>query len=180
MKPTTVNSGTSVPVDSATALRPQIILTQYPEGQTPEAIIAKNCEKFNNTSSDQDIITDYDEQEEVYCIFGNTYIFPPKTSERFFGKAAEFKSKFITDFPRTHYNLKVIFPKEDKHRRAAENFCNSFKAGTKEIIEDEEIPNPKASYTAYRSKSRSKSCTRHCESNSENSVPLLFVSLPQI
>ena len=136
---TTVNSGTSVPVDSATALRPQIILTQYPEGQTPEAIIAKNCEKFNNTSSDQDIITDYDEQEEVYCIFGNTYIFPPKTSEHFFGKAAEFKSKFMTDFPRTRYNLKVIFPKEDKHRRAAENFCNSFRTCFKKKTTPQEL-----------------------------------------
>ena len=140
---TTVNSGTSVPVDSATALRPQIILTQYPEGQTPEAIIAKNCEKFNNTSSDQDIITDYDEQEEVYYIFGNTYIFPPKTSERFFHRIQEFKSKFMKDYPRTQYNLMVIFPEEDKDQRATETFCNSFKAGTKEIIEDEKIPNPK-------------------------------------
>ncbi len=139
---TTVNSGTSVPVDSATALRPQIILTQYPEGQTSEAIIAKNCEKFNNTSSDQDIITDYDKQEEVYCIFGNTYIFPPKTSERFFYRIQEFKSKFMKDFPRTRYNLMIIFPEQDKDQRAIETFCNSFKAGTKEIIEDEKIPDP--------------------------------------
>ena len=138
----TVRSGASIPVDSATALCPQIILTQYPEDQTPEEIIAKNWEKFNNTSSDQDIITDHDEQEEVYCIFGNTYIFPPRTSERFFGKAAEFKSKFMTNLPRTRYSLRVIFSKEDRLRRAVENFYNSFKAGTKEIIEDEEFPNP--------------------------------------
>ncbi len=38
----TMSSDTSVPVDSATALRPQIILTRYPEGQTPEEIIAEN------------------------------------------------------------------------------------------------------------------------------------------
>ena len=140
---TTVNSGTSIPVDSATALRPQIILTQYSEGQTPEEVIAKNCEKFNNTSSDRDIITNYNEQEEIYCILGNTYIFPPKTSERFFGKVAEFKSKFTTDFPHTRYNLMIIFPEEGRDQCAAETFCNSLVGETKEIIEDEKIPNPK-------------------------------------
>ena len=139
----TMSSDTSVPVDSATALRPQIILTRYPEGQTPEEIIAENCEKFNNTSSDQDLITDYDEHEDIYCVLGNTYIFPPKASEYFFHKVPEFKSKFMTNFPRTRYNLKVIFPEEDKQRRAAETFYDSFEGGPKKIIEDEEIPNPK-------------------------------------
>ena len=138
----TVSSNTSVPVDSATVLRPQMILMQYPEGQTSEEVIAENCEKFNAASSNEDIIADYDEQKEVYCIFGNTYIFPPKAAEYFFHRLQEFKSKYVTDFPRTRYDLMIVFPEEDRYQEAAENFCNSLVSETKEIIEDEKIPDP--------------------------------------
>ena len=95
----TVSGGTSALVDSGTALRPQMILTQYPEGQSSVEVIAENCKKFNTASSDEDIITDYDEPEDIYCILGNTYIFPPKATKRFFHRVPEFKSKFMTDFP---------------------------------------------------------------------------------
>ena len=138
----TMSDDTGAPVDSRSALRPQIILTLYPEGRAGEEVITENYERFNNISSDQDIITDYDKQEEVYCIFGNTYIFPPKTAEYFFHRISEFKSKFVTDFPRTRYDLMVIFPEEGRYQGAAETFCNSLVSETKEIVEDEKIPNP--------------------------------------
>ena len=138
----TMSDDTSAPVDSRTALRPQIILTLYPEGRTGEEVITENYERFNNISSNQDIITDYDEQREVYCILGNTYIFPPKAAEYFFHRLQEFKSKYVTDFPRTRYDLMIVFPEEDRYQEAAENFCNSLVSETKEIIEDEKIPDP--------------------------------------
>ena len=140
----TVRDDIDGPIDSRTALRPQMILMQYPEGQNSAEIITENCEKFNIVNLDENIILNYDGQEEIYCIFGNTYIFPPKTTERFFRKAAEFKSKFMRDVPRIQYDLTVIYPKKGGHRCAAETFCESLKAGTKEIIEDEKIPNPKS------------------------------------
>ena len=139
----TMSNDTSAPVDSRTALRPQMILMQYPEGRTGEEIIAENCERFNNTSSAQDIITDCDEQEEVYLIFGNTYIFPPKATEYFFHQVSEFKSKFVRDFPHTRYDLMVLFPEEGRYQGAAETFCNSLVGKTNQIIEEEKIPNPK-------------------------------------
>lgn len=138
----TMSDDASTPVDSRTALRPQIILTQYPQGRTGEEVIAENYKRFNNISSDQDIITNYDEQKEVYCIFGNTYIFPPKATEYFLHRVTEFKSRFLTDFPRTRYDLRVIFPEEARYQGAAETFCNSLVGKTKEIIEDEKIPDP--------------------------------------
>ena len=138
----TMSDVTNTPVDSRMALRPQIILTQYSEGQTGEEIIAENCERFNNPSSDQDIITDYDQQREVYCILENTYVFPPKAAEYFFHRVQEFKSKYLTDFPRTRYDLMIVFPEEGRYQEAAENFCNSLVSETKEMIEDEKIPDP--------------------------------------
>ena len=140
----TVSDDIDGPIDSRTALRPQMILIQYSDGQNSAEIIAENSEKFNTVNLDENITLNYDEQEEVYCIFGNTYIFPPKTTERFFKNAAEFKSKFMRDLPRSQYDLTVIFPKKGGHRRAAEAFCESLNAGTKEIKEDKEIPNPKS------------------------------------
>ena len=136
------SNNANVSVDSVVALQPQIILTQYAEGQTGEGIIAENLEKFNTISSDEDFITDYDEQQDVYFIFGNTYIFPPKTSERFFYRVTEFKSMFMNDSPNTRYALYVLFPKEDRYQKAANDFYDSFKGDTKEIIEAKQFRDP--------------------------------------
>ena len=138
------SDGTNAAGYSVRALQPQIILTLYADGQTCAGIIAENLEKFNTISPDEDFITDYDEQENVYCIFGNTYIFPPKASERFFGKAAEFKSMFVKDHPRTRYNLRVILPEEDRYQGTANAFYASFKGEAKEMIEAEKFHNPDA------------------------------------
>ena len=129
------DSGTSAYVYSMSALQPQIILIQYTEGQTGKGVVAENREKFNTISSYEDFITDYDEQEDIYCIFGNTYIFPPKAAERFFDKVDEFKSKFIKDFPQTRYDLRVIYPEEGKYWGKVEAFYNALQGETKDIIE---------------------------------------------
>ena len=135
------NDGTINSTYSVEPLRPQIILTLYAEGQTGEEIIAENREKLNTTVVNEDRIN-YDENEDVYCIFGNTYIFPPRTAWRFFGKVAEFKSKFIKDFPRTRYDLRVIYPEVGRYWNTVEDFFNSLQGETKEIIEAKKFDNP--------------------------------------
>ncbi len=139
---TTARSDTSTPVHSATALRPQMVLTQYPQGKSVEEVIAENCARFCETGLESDLVTISDEHGEIHCIFGNTYIFPPKTSERFFHRIPEFKAKFFTDCPNTQYCMRVILPEEGKYQQAAEDLYNSFEAETKEIIEGEKFLNP--------------------------------------
>ena len=136
----TENSSTSVLVDSA--LCPQIVLTHYSEGHSSMEVITANREKFNATNSDENTIINHDEEKEIYCIFGNTYIFPPDATLYFFHRVPEFKSKFMNNFPRTQYDLLVIFPKEGQIRRAAETFYNSLEISTREIIGEEKIPYP--------------------------------------
>ena len=46
----TVSDDIDGPIDSRKALRPQMILMQYPDGQNSEEIIEKNCEKFNTVN----------------------------------------------------------------------------------------------------------------------------------
>ena len=133
-EPETEDSGASVCVNPMTALRPQMILMQYAEGQTCVEVIAENLEKFNTTNSDEHII-DYDEQEGVYCILGNAYIFPPETTWRFLSRVPEFKSKFIKDFPRSRFDLTVIYPEEGRYWDKPNAFFNSLQGETKEIIE---------------------------------------------
>lgn len=132
----TINSAYSVDV-----LRPQIILTEYAKGQTGEKVVADNLEKFNAAGSSEDII-DHDEQEDIYCILGNTYIFPPRTAWRYFSKVEEFKSKFIKDFPRTRYNLRVIYPEDDRAWNKVNSFYSSLQGEMKEIIEAKKFNNP--------------------------------------
>ena len=138
---TTENGSTSVLVDSA--LCPQIVLTQCLEGQSNVEVITANREKFNATNSAENIITNYDEQEEIYCIFGNTYIFPPKATECFFHRVPEFKSKFMKDLSHTQYDLLIIFPKAGKLRCEAETFYKSLEISTQKIIGEGKIPYPK-------------------------------------
>ena len=136
------SDGTSDSVYSVRALQPQIILTQYTEGQTGERVIAENLEKFNTISSDEDFITNYDEREDVYFIFGNTYVFSPKASERFFNRAEDFKSIYMKDFRQIRYDLLVIFPEKSRYQGAAKAFYDSLEAEAKEIVEPEKFQNP--------------------------------------
>ena len=124
------------------ALQPQIILTLCTSEQSEREIIVKNREEFNAISLDGDFITDYNEQDDVYCIFGNTYIFPPKAANRFFGKIDEFKSKFMKDSPITQYAFLVLFPEEDKYQGKAQDFYDAFKVEVKEDIPAKRFQNP--------------------------------------
>ena len=119
-----------------------MILIQYSQGQSVEEVIAENCARFYTSGLEGDRITSSDKHGKLHRIFGNTYIFPPKTSAHFFRRVTEFKTKFLTDFPHTQYYLRVITPEEGKHQRAAENFCNSLTAGKTEIIEGDKFLNP--------------------------------------
>ena len=138
----TVSRGTNELVHSATALRPQIVLTQCSQGQSVEKVIAENCARYYLAGLDAHRITNKDKSGEVHCIFGNTYIFPPKTSEHFFRNIPEFTAKYITDSPRIQYGLRVITPGEGKYQQGAENFYNAFSAAKKEIIQGEKFLNP--------------------------------------
>ena len=79
-------SDTEIPVAWVNALSPQIILIQSSKEQTFEEAKTENYEKFNTADSDKKIITKYDEHDEVYYNFGNTFIFPPETTEAFLRK----------------------------------------------------------------------------------------------
>ena len=136
----TVNNHSSAPIQSATALRPQMVLTQCPQGKSVEEVIADNCARFNTNGLEIAPIPTFDEHGDVHCIFGNTYVFPPKTSEYFFRKISEFKTKFMNDFPYSQ-ELRVIFPEEGKYQQGAENLYNSFEIETKKITESERFPN---------------------------------------
>ena len=135
-----ISGNASAPLNSATALRPQIVLTQCPQGKSVEEVIAENCVRFKATGLEVDRVPNSDKYGEVLCIFGNTYIFPPKTSERFFRRIPEFKAKFTRDFPYSQ-ELRVIFPEEGKYQQGAEDLYNSFEAETKKITEGERFPN---------------------------------------
>ncbi|MYB96169.1 tetratricopeptide repeat protein [Candidatus Poribacteria bacterium] len=127
---------------TVTALQPQIILTLHIGEQSERKIIVKNREEFNAISLDGDFITDYNEQDDVYCIFGNTYVFPPKAANRFFRKVDEFKSKFMKDSPITQYSSLVLFPEEDKYQGKAKDFYNAFQGEVKEDIPAKKFQNP--------------------------------------
>ena len=127
---------------TVTALQPQIILTLLTGEQPEKEIILKNREEFNAISLDGDFITDYNEQDDVYCIFGNTYIFPPNAANRFFGKVDEFKSKFMKSLPITQYSCLVLFPEKDKYQGKAQDFYDAFEVEVKQDIPAKKFQNP--------------------------------------
>lgn len=146
----TESSGTDTPSHSTEVLTPQMILIQHTNEQTAEQVIAANCQSFcstvsqrlNSTNLNEDLITLEDEDAEIYYIFGNTFIFPPKASEGFFRKAEEFQSRFMADSPRTRYDLRVVYPKESNRDFHVDTFFNSLKGSVKKIIEVDDSSNP--------------------------------------
>ena len=91
-----------------------MILTQYRDGQTCREVVEENNRKYDSKRLRKDSWYTHDEKDDVFCLFGNTHIFPPKTAHRYLGKVDEFKSKFMTDYPHTRYDLRVISPEEGK------------------------------------------------------------------
>ena len=134
-------AGTSVPFFQPAPLgyaqAPQMILTQYTEGDTREEIIAENCEKWD---AGEFSITESDEHEGVYCLFGNTHIFPPKATKYFLTgleQEQEFGSKFIKKRDHIRYDLNIIFPDDREDSGKLDGFFKRLRAGTKTQIEGE-------------------------------------------
>ena len=123
------------------ALQPQMILTQYRDGQTCREVVEENNRKYDTKRLRKDNLYTHDEEDDVFCLFGNTHIFPPNAAQRYLGKVDEFKSKFMTDFPHTRYDLRVISPEEGKGMEKFCAFFNAIQAETKTMLpEDKNLP----------------------------------------
>ena len=123
------------------ALQPQMILTQYRDEQTFREVVEENNRKYDTKSSRKDSWYTHDEKDDVFCLFGNTHIFPPKTVHRYLGKVDEFNSKFMTDYPHTRYDLRVISPEEGRGEQKFFDFFNKIQAEAKTMIaEDKNLP----------------------------------------
>ena len=123
------------------ALQPQMILTQYRDGQTYREVVEENNRKYDTKSLQNGNWYTHDEEDDVFCLFGNTHIFPPRAAHRYLGKKDEFKSKFMTDYPRTRYDLRVISPEEGRGEQKFFDFFNKIQGETKMMIaEDKNLP----------------------------------------
>ena len=128
-------SASGLPILRAQA--PQMILTQYAKEQTKEEIIAENSKKCK---ADEFSIAESDEHEDVYCIFGNTYIFPPKVTRYFLTNRDtedEFFSKFIKERDNIQSDLIVLSSDKATDLGKIKGFYNRCKADTKKFIEEE-------------------------------------------
>ena len=123
------------------ALQPQMILTQHRDGQTYREVVEENNRKYDTKSLQNGNWYTHDEEDDVFCLFGNTHIFPPRAAHRYLGKKDEFKSKFMTDYPRTRYDLRVISPEEGRGEQKFFDFFNKIQGETKMMIaEDKNLP----------------------------------------
>ncbi len=122
-------------VKGFSALRPQMILTQYPDGQTNRNIVEENFNMFY--SSTKDNISDYDPEADVFCFFDNTYVCPPEATWHFVKNINEFKTKYLTDYPRTRYDLRVVFPEDINSWNIFYDFYNALEGESKEILEED-------------------------------------------
>ena len=123
------------------ALQPQMILTQSRDGQTYREVVDENNRKYDTKSLQNGNWYTHDEKDDVFCLFGNTHIFPPKAAHRYLGKVHQFKSKFMADYPCTRYDLRVIFPEEGKGEQKFFDFFNKIQAEGKTMIaEDKNLP----------------------------------------
>ena len=122
------------------ALQPQMILTQYGNGQTYREIFEENKRKYDTESLRNDNWYTHDEEDDVFCLFGNTHIFPPKTTQRYLANANDFKSKYMTDYPCIQYNLLVIPPKEGRGEQKFIDFFNALQGESKQMIPEDRNP----------------------------------------
>ena len=123
------------------ALQPQMILTQYSEGQTCREVVEENNKKYDTKSLRNDNWYTHDEEDDVFCLFGNTHIFPPKTAHRYLNTVDAFKSKFMMDYPHTRYDLRVISPEVGRGEQKFIDFFNALQGESKQMIaEDKNLP----------------------------------------
>ena len=137
------DTGTSVldfyPTPVVRAQAPQMILTLYAEGQTGEKVIAENCEKWEAGEAH---ITESDEHEGVYCIFGNTYIFSPEAVKFFtenLDREQEFKSEFLKKHAPIGYDLYIVSSENPGGLGKIKGFSKRFNASTKEQAEAQQF-----------------------------------------
>ena len=129
----------SHPMLMVRALAPQMILTLYAEGQTGEKVIAENCEKWEAGEAH---ITESDEHEGVYCIFGNTYIFSPEAVKFFtenLDREQEFKSEFLKKHAPIEYDLYIVSSENPGGLGKIKGFSKRFNASTKEQAEAQQF-----------------------------------------
>ena len=123
------------------ALQPQMILTQYRDGQTYREVVEENNRKYDTKKLRNDNWYTHDEEDDVFCLFGNTHIFPPKTAHRYLNTVDAFKSKFMTDYPHTRYDLRVISPEVGRGEQKFIDFFNALQGESKQMIaEDKNLP----------------------------------------
>lgn len=126
------------PTPVVRALAPQIILILYAEGQTVEQIVTKNYEQWD---ANELLPAESDEHKGVYCISGNTYIFPPKATRCFISnsdKVQEFKSKFLKKRDNVRYDLYFLSSDNREDSRKLKAFYEQLAStGTQEQTEAE-------------------------------------------
>ncbi|MDE0187333.1 MAG: hypothetical protein OXP71_17990 [Candidatus Poribacteria bacterium] len=114
---------------------PQMVLIHYPEGQTAEQVVQENCEKWTSGEISE---SNHDEYDDVYSIFGNTYVFGPKATEYFVAgieREQEFVSKFVKKHEHLRYALAALFPDNPKDAGKLSGFCKRLNAKTEIQIE---------------------------------------------
>ena len=81
------------------AMRPRMILTLCSECQTYEDVIRAKKREFCAKNFDSNDIV-HDEQDDVFCLFKNTYIFPPRRTQYYLSKR-EFDKSGMSGFATT-------------------------------------------------------------------------------
>lgn len=127
---------------------PQIVLTQHTDEQTVEQVVLENFEKWSSGEISE---AEFDEFEDVYVFFENTYVFGPKATKYFVGgieREQEFMSKFVKKHERLRYALAVLFPNDPNDAGQLNGFCKRLNASGKAEIEARRIE-PKESTEGF-------------------------------
>ena len=129
--------------DSIRALYPQIILVQHPNEQTLESAIAEDCQNFNNPDSSVQPETAVYENNKEYYKFGNTLVFPPKTTETFRKERQQkvFINRFLKKVKNVEKSMWIICPKKHNFHSTFMSFYKSL-SGEKTFIEEESFSTP--------------------------------------
>ena len=113
---------------------PQLILIQYTGEQTPEQIIADNCEKWISGDTSVESSAEHDG---VYCISDNCLVFSPKATE-YFMASPEREQEFVTKFMKNHdslqFYLRVLFPDNRDIEGKLEGFCKRIGQGIEKVF----------------------------------------------
>ena len=130
------------PTPISRVLTPQLIITRYSEGQTAKQIRKENCERWNASKTP---IKESDEIEGVYCLFGNTLIFPPNETRNFvckFFSDREYRVKISKQADGIRSDLFAILPEESGDSRELKSFFKRLATfGTEEQVEETHVEN---------------------------------------